>query len=71
MNMKNTERKGMSPGEAVGHIEQIRQNIMAQGNVDFENDHLNQIRKVLEKGEISPEDAVNKAQKIYDSRIER
>ncbi len=59
---------GKSKSDAIAEIMAIESQIMQSGSVDSEIDSINQILTKLNKGEISPEQALELVKKMDDSR---
>lgn len=57
--------------EAVAHIEVVKNKLAAYGNNDSEFEVLGYIKKQLESGHISPTEAVQQADELFESKILR
>jgi len=64
----SSENKEITVTEAVAFIENIRNQIAVMGANDSEMDDLNQIRSAMESEKISPQEAMNKALEIKNSK---
>ena len=67
----NFENKWPKVNEAIGYVSEMRAKFQAEGNVDSENDVLNNLLIQLESGAINPDEAISQARSLDNSRIER
>jgi uncharacterized membrane protein YjjP (DUF1212 family) len=64
------KEQGMSIEDAKTEIKMIRQEIYMKGANDSEFDQINDILKKMEQGKYLPEQAVQEARKISESKME-
>jgi hypothetical protein len=70
MSIENNEQPQMSVSEAFGTIENIRAQTEQMGANDYEPSAFEAITRELLSGEITPERAVSRAQKILDAKMD-
>ncbi len=65
---EHIEKRKITPQEAVEQIHDMLLQIMTSGSVDTEPQEIRTIIDDLQSGAINPETALDKAQKILNSR---